>query len=61
MWWHQSNNNESLRAFLEEREVGLTALITSLLTIVDEAATVARGFYEKVDELEVVRKGTLRR
>ena len=57
MWWHQSNNNESLRAFLEEREVGLTALITSLLTIVDEAATVARVFYEKVDELEVVRKG----
>ena len=57
MWWHQSNNNESLRAFLEEREVGLTALITSLLTIVDEAATVARGFYEKVDELEVFRKG----
>ena len=57
MWWLQSNNNESLRAFLKERDVGLVTLMRSLLEIADEAAARARGFYEKVDELEVVRKG----
>ncbi len=57
MWWLQSNNNESLRAFLKERDVGLVTLMRSLLEIADEAAALARGFYEKVDELEVVRKG----
>ena len=57
MWWLQSNNNESLRAFLKERDVGLVTLMRSLLEIADEAAVLARGFYEKVEELEVVRKG----
>ena len=57
MWWLQSNNNESLSAFLNERDVEIVPLLTSLLEIVDEAAALARGFYEKVDELEVVRKG----
>ena len=57
MWWLQSNNNESLSAFLNERDVELVQLLTSLLEIVDEAAALARSFYEKVDELEVVRKG----
>ena len=57
MWWLQSNNNESLRAFLKERDVGLVTLMRSLLEIADEAAALARRFYEKVDELEVVRKG----
>ena len=52
MWWLQSNNNESLSAFLEERNVELVPLLLSLLKIVDEAAALARGFYEKVDELE---------
>ena len=53
MWWLQSNNNESLSAFLSERDVELVPLLTSLLEIVDEAAALARSFYEKVDELEV--------
>ena len=57
MWWLQSNNNESLSAFLNERDVEIVPLLISLLEIVDEAAALARGFYEKVDELEVVRKG----
>ena len=57
MWWLQSNNNESLSAFLSERDVDLSQLLTSLLEIVDEAAALARGYYGKVDELEVVRKG----
>ncbi len=57
MWWLQSNNNESLRAFLKERDVAFVTLMRSLLEIADEAAVLARGFYEKVEELEVVRKG----
>ena len=57
MWWLKSNNNESLSSFLEERNVELVPLLISLLKIVDEAAALARGFYEKVDELEVIRKG----
>ena len=57
MWWLQSNNNESLSSFLEKRNVELVPLLISLLTIVDEAAALARGFYGKVDELEVIRKG----
>ena len=57
MWWLQSNKNTSLRAFLEEREVGLPELLKSLLHIVDEASAVARGFYAKVDEMQVERKG----
>ena len=57
MWGLQSNNNKSLSAFLKERNVELVPLLKSLLEIVDEAAALARAFYEKVDELEVVRKG----
>ncbi len=57
MWWLQSNNNNRLSAFLRERNVQLVPLLRSLLEIVDEAAALARGFYEKVDELEIVRKG----
>jgi 3'(2'), 5'-bisphosphate nucleotidase len=57
MWWLQSNKNDSLSAFLNERDLEFIPLLTSLLEIVDEAAALARGFYEKVDELEVVRKG----
>ena len=60
MWWLQSDNNKSLSAFLNERDVELVSLLTSLLEIVDEAAALARDFYEKVDELEVVRRATPR-
>ena len=49
MWWLQSNNNESLSAFLNERDVEIVPLLKSLLEIDDEAAALARAFYEKVD------------
>ena len=57
MWWNQTNRNERLQPILSQSVFSLADLLTHLLAIADEASDLARAFYRKSHELEVIRKG----
>lgn len=57
MWWNQTNRNERLQPILSQSAFSQADLLTQLLAIADEASDLARAFYRKSHELEVVRKG----
>ena len=57
MWWNKTNRNERLQPILSQSAVSQADLLTQLLAIADEASDLARAFYRKSHELEVVRKG----
>ena len=55
MWWNQTNRNERLQPILSQSAFSQADLLTQLLAIADEASDLARAFYRKSHELEVVR------
>lgn len=59
MWWSEENSNAQLETVLAPCGVSQQALLSELLAMLDEASAIAREYYRKADELDVVKKGDM--
>lgn len=56
MWWSEDNSNTQIESLLIDCGMTQKILLSELLTMLDEASSIAREYYRKADELDVVRK-----
>ena len=59
MWWSEKNSNAQLESVLAPCGVSQHTLLLELLAMLDEASEIAREYYRKADELDVVKKGDM--
>ena len=57
MWWSEKNSNTQLQTLLAHGDMTQQALLSDLLGLMDEASAIAREYYRKADELDVIKKG----
>ena len=57
MWWSEKNSNAQLESVLAPSGMSQRRLLSELLAMLDEASLIAREYYRKADELDVVKKG----
>jgi 3'(2'), 5'-bisphosphate nucleotidase len=57
MWWTEKNSNTELQALLAHGGMTQQSLLSDLLGLMDEASAIAREYYRKADELDVIKKG----
>lgn len=57
MWWSEKNSNAQLESVLAPCGMSQRTLLSELLAMLDEASSIAREYYRKADELDVVKKG----
>ena len=56
MWWSEENSNAQLESVLAPCGMSQQALLSELLAMLDEASEIAREYYRKADELDVVKR-----
>jgi 3'(2'), 5'-bisphosphate nucleotidase len=57
MWWTEKNSNTELQTLLAHGGMTQQSLLSDLLGLMDEASAIAREYYRKADELDVIKKG----
>ena len=57
MWWSEQNSNIQLQTLLAHGDMTQQTLLSDLLGLMDEASAIAREYYRKADELDVIKKG----
>ena len=57
MWWSEKNSNTQLQTLLAHGGMTQQSLLSDLLGLMDEASAIAREYYRKADELDVIKKG----
>ena len=57
MWWSEKNSNVQLENLLTGFGTTQQSLLSAILTLLDDASAIAREYYRKADELDVVKKG----